>query len=90
MSDGAKQHPHTSVQAAHSTGHMDTFLARMWKYYYDEIKDKIQAKPEGGTEVYTRMDGRSRQYSHLHREQGTAITGHPATIVELDEGALKM
>ena len=62
---------------------MDTFLARMWKYYYDEIKDKIQAKPEGGTEVYTRIDGRRRWYSHSHTEEGIAITGHPATIVQL-------
>ena len=26
MVDGAKQDPHTSVQAAHSTGQMETFL----------------------------------------------------------------
>ena len=62
----------------------------MWSYYYDGNKDKIQAKSEGGTEVYTRMDERSRQYSHSHTEEGTAITGHLATIVELEEGALRI
>ena len=40
--------------------------------------------------MYTRMGGRSRQCSHSHREQGIAITGHPATIVELKEGALNI
>ena len=55
----------------------------MWRYYYDGNKDEIQAKLEGGTEVYTRMDGRNRRYSHSHREQGMAVTGHPATIAKL-------
>ena len=65
-------------------------LACMWRYYYDRNKDKIQAKLEGGTEVYTRMDRQSRRYKHLHREAGTAITGHPATIIKLEDGALKV
>ena len=42
--------------------------ARVWRYHYDKNKDKIQVKLEGGTEVYTRMDGHSRQYSYSHRE----------------------
>ena len=41
-------------------------------------------------EVYTRMDGQNRRYSHSHREQGTTIIGHPVTIFELEEGALHM
>ena len=65
-------------------------MTRMWRYYYDKNKDEIQAKSESGTKVYTRMDGRSRRYFHSHREQGTAIPGHPATIIKLEEGALKM
>ena len=36
------------------------------------------------------MDGCSRRYSLLHIEEGTAIIGHPATIVELEGGALRM
>ena len=36
------------------------------------------------------MDGRSRWYSHSHREQGTAITCHPTTIVKLEGGVLQM
>ena len=64
--------------------------ARVWRYYYDKNKDEIQAKSEGCTDVYTRMNGQSRRYSHSHREQETVITGRPATIVELEEGALKM
>ena len=62
----------------------------MLRYYYDGNKDYIQMKPEGGTEVYTRMDGRSRWYSLSHTEEGTAMTGHPVTIVELEGGALRM
>ena len=65
-------------------------LARVWRYYYDKNKDKIQEKSEGGTEVYTRMDGKSRRYSHSHREAGTAITGHPVTIAKLEDGALRV
>ena len=64
--------------------------ARVWRYHYDGNKDEIQATSEGGTEVYTRMDGRSRRYSPSHTEEGTAITGHPAKIVELEGGALRM
>ena len=59
-------------------------------YYFDGNKDEIQARPEEGTKVYTRMDGCSRQYSLSHTEEGTAITGHPATIVEREGGALRM
>ena len=33
-------------------------------------------------------DGRNRWYSHSHREQGTAVTGHQATIAELEGEAL--
>ena len=62
----------------------------MWRYYYNRNKDEIQAKLEGGTEVYTRMDGRSRTYTHSHREAGTAIPGHPATIIKLEDGALNV
>ena len=40
--------------------------------------------------MYTRMNGRNRQYSLSHTEEGTAITGHPATIVKLEGGALRM
>ena len=40
--------------------------------------------------MYTRMDGRCRRYSLSHIEEGAAITGHPATIVELERGALRM
>ena len=40
--------------------------------------------------MYTRMDGRSRRYSLSHIEEGTAITSHPATIVKLEGGALRM
>ena len=65
-------------------------MARVWRYHFDGNKDKIQARSEGGTEVYTRMDGRSRRYSLSHIKEGTAITGHPATIVELEGGALRM
>ena len=36
------------------------------------------------------MDRQSRRYSHSHREQGTTVTGHPATIAELQEGALRI
>ena len=57
----------------------------MWRYYYDENKDELQAKSEGGTEVYTRMDGQIRRYNHSHREVGTA-----ATIVKLEDGSLKV
>ena len=64
--------------------------ACVWRYYYDENKDKIQAKSEGDTEVYTRMDGRSRRYSHSHTKEDTAIIGHLATLVELEGGALRM
>ena len=32
-------------------------LAHVWRCYYDGNKDKIQAKLEGGTEVYIRIDG---------------------------------
>ena len=62
----------------------------MWRYYYDRNKDEIQAKSEGSMEVCTRMDGHSRQYSYSHRDEGTTITGHPATFVVLKKGALKM
>ena len=65
-------------------------FARMWRYCYDGKKDKIQAKLEGSAEVYPRVDGRSRRYNHSHRETRTTITGHPATIVELEDGALKV
>ena len=41
-------------------------LARVWRYYYDGNKDKIQAKLEGGKEVYTRMDRRSRRCTSTH------------------------
>ena len=40
--------------------------------------------------MYTRMNGRNRQYSLSHTEEGTAITGHPATFVKLEGGALRM
>ena len=36
------------------------------------------------------MDRQIRRYSHLHREQGTAVTDHPATITKLEDGALRM
>ena len=62
----------------------------MWRYYFDGNKDNIQARSEEGTEVYTRMDRRSRRYSLSHTEEGTAIPVHPATIVELEGGALQM
>ena len=63
---------------------------RVWIYYYDGNEDEIQSKSEGGTEVYTMIAGRSRQYSLSHTEEGTAITGHPATIVKLEGGVLRM
>ena len=65
-------------------------LASVWRYYYDGNKVEIQTKLEGSTEVYTRMDGRSRRYSHSHREAGTPITGQPATIAKLEDGALRV
>ena len=40
--------------------------------------------------MYTRMNGRNSQYSLPHKEEGTAITGHPATIVNLEGGTLRM
>ena len=36
-------------------------LARVWRHHYDGNKDKIQVGSEGGTEVYSRMDKRSRR-----------------------------
>ena len=65
-------------------------LAGVWRYYCDENKDETTVKLEGGTEVYTRMDRQSRRYKHLQRETATTITGHPATIVKLEDGALKV
>ena len=32
----------------------------------------------------------NRRTSHSHTEEGTAVTCHPATSVELEEGALRM
>ena len=64
--------------------------ARVWRYYFDENEDKIRAKSEEGTEVHTRMNGRCRRCSLSHTEEETAITGHPATIVELEGGALRL
>ena len=40
--------------------------------------------------MYTRMDERCRRYSLIHTEEGTVITGHPETIVELEGGALRL
>ena len=65
-------------------------LARVLRYYYDGKKDEIQPQSEGSTEEYTRMDMQSTRYNHSHREAGTAITGHPATRVELENGTMKV
>ena len=91
MANGAKQNPHTSVQAAITP--LDRWKHPSWRvlrHDYDGNKDEIQTKSEGGTEVYTRMIGRSRRCSHSHTEEGTATTGHPAAIVELEGGALRI
>ena len=40
--------------------------------------------------MYTRMNGRCRRYPLSHTEEGIAITGHLATIVKLEGGALRL
>jgi hypothetical protein len=61
----------------------------MRRHYYDEDRDKIQAKSDGGVEIYTRMNGQGRRYHYSHREAEAAISGHPATVAEQGDGKLK-
>ena len=54
----------------------------MWRHYYDEDIDNIQAKADCSMDIYTRMNGRGRRYHYSHREVEATISGHPATVVE--------
>ena len=89
MEERTEQDTNPNVQTDLPTGQMDISLGTLVEiHYYDVNEDKIQAKSEGGTEVYTRMTRQNRRYSHSHRETGTTITSHPATIAKPEDGAI--
>ena len=65
-------------------------LARIWRHCYEKDRDKIRAKSDCSTEIYTRMNGRGRIYHYSHREAEVTISRHPATVVEQDDGRLNV
>ena len=40
--------------------------------------------------MYTRIEGQVRRYCYLHREADAKISGHPATVVEQEDGPLSV
>ena len=91
MANEAKQNPHTKVQAAHSTGQMEASLGTrveilLWRKQGRD-SSKIRRRHGG-----VHKDGQTEQVvlSLSHTKEGTAITGHPATIVKPEDRALKV
>ena len=43
-----------------------------------------------GVEIYSRAPGRSRRYQYTHNSEAGTPTGKPASIVENEDGSLKV
>ena len=69
---------------------MNTSLGMCMKVLLWRKQRQNPSELGGVTEVYTRMNSQSRRYNHSHREAETAITGHPATIVKLEDETPKV
>ena len=62
----------------------------MWRHYYAEDIDNIQAKADCSTDIYTRMNGRGRRYHYSHREAEAKIRRHSVTVIEQENGILQV
>lgn len=65
-------------------------MAIVWWHYFDKERDKVQTRPDQGTEAYTRVNGTGKRYQYLHRDAEVPMPGHLVTVGEQEDGTLKV